>query len=177
MPMRAGTRVSPAPWSAGCRLIRVTWPGIRITNAVSAAGIITSHHRRLRDHPAFAAMQTEHERLHRFAARMLRAAAAAAPVSPDDFDHYVAARENMLFELDSLRREIRGFLGSRDTLTGAHRRLDLLAELRELLELSRRGSRPAASPSWTSIASRRSTTATAIASATSRGTAASSAWV
>jgi diguanylate cyclase len=93
----------------------------------------------LRDHPAFAAMQAEHERLHRFAARMLRAAATAAPVPPDDFDHYMAARDNLVFELDSLLREIRGLLGSRDSLTGAHRRLDLLAELRELLELSRRG--------------------------------------
>ncbi|MCU0975143.1 MAG: diguanylate cyclase [Steroidobacteraceae bacterium] len=93
----------------------------------------------LRDHPAFAVMAAEHERVHRVAARVMRTSAAGAPVAPGDFDEYVAARERLMLELDSLRHEIDGFLGSRDALTGAHRRLDLLGELRQCLELSRRG--------------------------------------
>lgn len=95
--------------------------------------------RELRDHPAFAAMALEHERVHRVAARVLRAAAAGAPVAPGDFDEYVEARQRLGLELDSLRRELSGLLERRDVLTGAHRRSDLLAELRELRELSRRG--------------------------------------
>jgi len=93
----------------------------------------------LRDHPAFVAMQVEHRRLHQFAARLLHAAATDVPTVPGDFDEYLGAREKLTLELDSLRHEIQGFLRNRDALTGAHRRLDLLAELRELLELSRRG--------------------------------------
>ena len=93
----------------------------------------------LRDHPAFAAMEAEHARMHRAAARLLRASVAGVPALPADFDEYLGASERLTFELDSLRHQIQGFLRSRDALTGAHRRLDLLAELHELRELSRRG--------------------------------------
>ena len=93
----------------------------------------------LRDHPAFAAMAAEHERVHRVAARAMRSTAAGAPVAPGDFDEYMGARERLLLELESLRHEIEGILENRDTLTGAHRRLDLLGELRNCLELCRRG--------------------------------------
>lgn len=93
----------------------------------------------LRDHPAFAAMAAEHARVHRAAARGLRSTAVGAPVEPDDFDDYIAARKRLMFELDSLLHEIGGILENRDALTGAFRRLDLLAELRHCLELSRRG--------------------------------------
>ena len=93
----------------------------------------------LRDHPTFAAMAVEHERLHRVAARVMRSTASGAPVAPQDFDEYVGARERLMLELDSLRHEIGVVLESRDTLTGAHRRFDLLGELRHCLDLSRRG--------------------------------------
>jgi len=90
-------------------------------------------------HPAFVAMQSEHERVHRAAARLLRACAAGVSVPQEDFDEYVHARGQLRLELESLCHELHGFLQNRDALTGAHRRLDLLAELREQLELSRRG--------------------------------------
>jgi diguanylate cyclase (GGDEF)-like protein len=93
---------------------------------------------KLRDHPSFAAMEAEHERLHRAAARMLRAVASAATVVSSDFDEYMKAQDQLHLELDSLRHEIEGFLSNRDTLTGAHRRVDLLADLRESHELARR---------------------------------------
>ena len=93
---------------------------------------------KLRDHPSFAAMEAEHERLHRAAARMLRAVAGDAPVVPGDFDEYIRAQDQLRLELDSLKHEIEGFLSNRDTLTGAHRRVDLLTDLRESHELARR---------------------------------------
>jgi len=92
---------------------------------------------KLREHPSFSAMEAEHERLHRAAARMLRASVTGT-IEPGDFDEYVSAQARLHLELDSLKHEIEGFLSNRDTLTGAHRRVDLLADLRESHELARR---------------------------------------
>jgi diguanylate cyclase (GGDEF)-like protein len=93
----------------------------------------------LRTHAAFLAMESEHRHMHAVATRMLRASAAGAPVAAADFDDYSAARQRLRIELDALRQAVAGLLGSRDPLTGAHRRTDLLVDLREALELARRG--------------------------------------
>lgn len=93
----------------------------------------------LRSHPAFAAMAKEHERVHRIAARIMRASAAGAPVATEDYDEYIGTRDRLTLELDCLRHEVRVQLENRDALTGALRRQDLLGELRHCLELSRRG--------------------------------------
>ena len=42
----------------------------------------------LRAHEAFAAMEVEHERMHRFAAELLRASAAGLRIAPDDYDRF-----------------------------------------------------------------------------------------
>jgi diguanylate cyclase (GGDEF)-like protein len=92
----------------------------------------------LRAHPAFLAMEAEHRRMHAVAARILRASAATGIVTEADFDEYSDARAKLRLELESLRQSIGGLLGNRDPLTGAHRRADLLADLREALALARR---------------------------------------
>lgn len=92
----------------------------------------------LTDHPSFIAMEAEHRRLHELAARILRSTLDGAAVQTGDFDAFMAASERLRLELDSLRHEIGGLLANRDALTGAHRRVDLLPELRESLELVRR---------------------------------------
>lgn len=92
----------------------------------------------LRDHPSFIAMEAEHRRLHEIAGRILRSTLGGAAVECGDFDGFMSCSERLRLELDSLRHEIKGLLANRDALTGAHRRLDLLPELRESLELVKR---------------------------------------
>lgn len=92
----------------------------------------------LRDHPSFVAMEAEHRRLHEIARRILRSTLDGAAVEPVDFDGFMSASERLRLELDSLRHELERLLANRDSLTGAHRRLDLLPELRESLELVKR---------------------------------------
>lgn len=92
----------------------------------------------LRDHPSFIAMESEHRRMHEIAGRILRSTLDGAAIEPGDFDAFMSASERLRIELDSLRHEVKGLLANRDTLTGAHRRLDLLPELRESLELVKR---------------------------------------
>jgi diguanylate cyclase len=90
------------------------------------------------EQPAFAAIEAEHKWLHQVAARMLREAAADAPIPCEDYDELVSGRKRLFRELDSLRRGIAGELRDRDALTGAYSRGDMLPALREWRELARR---------------------------------------
>jgi diguanylate cyclase (GGDEF)-like protein len=94
---------------------------------------------RLREQPAFAAIGTEHERLHHIAARLLRDVAADAPMIREDFEDLVSGSARLRLELDSLRNELEGALRNRDPLTGAYNRIEMLPELRELRALAQRG--------------------------------------
>ena len=96
-------------------------------------------HTELRDQRAYAAIETEHRRLHRVAARVLRASAVGGPVSADDYDELVAGSARMRLELDTLRHEVEAALHNRDPLTGALGRAEILPTLREASELARRG--------------------------------------
>jgi diguanylate cyclase (GGDEF)-like protein len=93
----------------------------------------------LRQQPAFAAIATEHRRLHRVAAKMLGEAARGVQITPADYAELVAGSKALRLELDSLRHEIQAALRNSDTLTGAYSRSELLPELREWRELVRRG--------------------------------------
>lgn len=88
--------------------------------------------------PAFEAIGTEHERLHRIAARLLRMLAAGTPITREDFDGLVEASARLRRALDSLMEQIRAALRNRDALTGAYARSEMLPELRQLHELARR---------------------------------------
>jgi diguanylate cyclase (GGDEF)-like protein len=90
------------------------------------------------EEPAFAAIEAEHKRLHRVAARLLRQAVAGVPIARDDYDDLVTAGERLHLELDSLRHEVAGALRNRDALTGAYGRAEILPALREWRELGRR---------------------------------------
>lgn len=90
-------------------------------------------------HPAFAAVGTEHESLHRIAAQLLRDLVADAPIVREDFDDLVAVSAQLRRKLEYLRQKINDALRSRDALTGAYGRVEMLPELREWLELAQRG--------------------------------------
>jgi len=93
----------------------------------------------LEDHPAFEAIGVEHLRLHLIAARLLRDAVAGAAIVRQDYEDFVAGSARLHLQLESLRHEIAGAIGSRDALTGAFSRLDMLPELRDWCELAKRG--------------------------------------
>ena len=95
----------------------------------------------LREHPVFAAIGTEHERLHWIAARMLREVAAEAPIARADFEDLVATSARLRLELETMRHEIERALRNRDALTGAYGRLEMLQELREWRALAKQGVR------------------------------------
>lgn len=92
----------------------------------------------LRQHPAFAAIEAEHVRVHFIAARILRAAAANDPIRREDYDELAACSARLRLELDSLRHEVQAALRSSDPLTGAYGRVEILPALREASELARR---------------------------------------
>ena len=90
------------------------------------------------EEPAFAAIETEHKRLHRIAARLLREATAASPIVREDYDDLVTGGERLHLELESLMHEVAGALRNRDALTGAYGRGEILPALSEWRELARR---------------------------------------
>jgi diguanylate cyclase (GGDEF)-like protein len=96
------------------------------------------HSADLRRQDTFAAMEAEHECVHRVGAQLLRAAAGRQRIAPEAYDELVSVSGRMRRELDSLRHEIQDILRSSDALTGAHGRARLLPELRAWRELARR---------------------------------------
>jgi len=89
--------------------------------------------------PAFAAVGTEHECLHRIAAQLLREVATDAPIAGADFERLIKGSARLRLEVDSLRQKIQGALLNRDALTGAYGRAEMLPELRAWHELAQRG--------------------------------------
>jgi len=96
----------------------------------------------LRDHEVFAAMEVEHERMHRFAAELLRASAAGLRIAPDDYDDFANAIDRLRLEIHTLQRELEESLVHHDSLTGAESRLDMLTRLGEMRELGKRRHQP-----------------------------------
>jgi diguanylate cyclase (GGDEF)-like protein len=92
----------------------------------------------LREQPSFAAIGSEHVRLHGLAANVLCVAAAGAQVHASQYDALVACGTQLRLELETLRHEIETALRDRDAVTGAFGRVEILPALRESCELVRR---------------------------------------
>jgi diguanylate cyclase (GGDEF)-like protein len=92
----------------------------------------------LREQPSFVAIESEHVRLHRLAARVLSEAANGSDVRTSDYDELVACGSQLRLELETLRHEIETALRDRDAVTGAFGRVEILPALREAGELVRR---------------------------------------
>ena len=93
----------------------------------------------LRDHPAFKAIGTEHRRMHQVASRLLLASVNESLGAPQDYDNFINFTDRLRLEIYSLKHEIEELINTRDTLTGAENRFNMLSRLRELLELVKRG--------------------------------------
>jgi diguanylate cyclase (GGDEF)-like protein len=85
----------------------------------------------LRQHPGFAAIEEEHHRMHRLAAKLLGSLDDGRPVSAIDFDAFAHALESLRLQIFTLRGDMENALYSLDELTGAGNRLGMLGVLRE----------------------------------------------
>lgn len=84
----------------------------------------------LRDAATFAAIGVEHRQVHQVATGILRDIAAGRPVRRAEFDELLDSGLRLRAELDQLKRELQAALRSRDALTGAYDREQVLPELR-----------------------------------------------
>ena len=100
-------------------------------------------HRELPGRSPYSAIEAEHERLHRLAARVLRETASDGGISRESFDDFVAGSERLRLELDSLHHELEAALHNCDPVTGAYARVEILPVLREARELALRDVQPA----------------------------------
>lgn len=91
----------------------------------------------LKGFPGFAEIGFEHERMHRFAASLLRSSLDGMPISIKDYEHFVSALKRLRLEILSVQRELQGALFNLDPLTGIPSRVEMLSKLREQQELVR----------------------------------------
>jgi diguanylate cyclase (GGDEF)-like protein len=95
--------------------------------------------RDLKERPQVASVAAEHALLHELAAGVLREMAARQAISCESFDRFMDCSGRLRGELDSLRHDLAAALRSRDSLTGAYRRSEILPALHEAHELVGRG--------------------------------------
>lgn len=92
----------------------------------------------LNQYPGFAEIGLEHERMHQYAASLLRASRDGVPISIRDFERFVTALKRLHLEISTVQREIEGTLFNLDPLTGTPSRMGMLTKLREQQEFVRR---------------------------------------
>ena len=96
----------------------------------------------LRGRPEYASIEAAHRRLHRLAAQLLLEMAGRESVSIGAFDQFVAESHGCASSSIRCATRCRSALRSRDALTGAYRRIEILPALREARELGARGVQP-----------------------------------
>ena len=92
----------------------------------------------LSQHPAFVAVEVEHERMHEEAAHLLEKSHAGEQVSVRDYERFNSAMTRVRAEILGLIRELDEGLTSLDPLTGATGRVSMLTRLRAELALVKR---------------------------------------
>lgn len=86
----------------------------------------------VRPEPTFAAIGVEHQRVHQVAMGILQEISAGRPVGREAFDELMACSMRLRREMDLFRRELLFALKSRDALTGAYGRDQVMPELSRL---------------------------------------------
>jgi len=89
----------------------------------------------LRKHPGFIAIETEHERIHRIAAKLLITESICETISPLEYDNFNYSITNLRLQLQTLKHEMEDLLYNHDSLTHAYSRIGILTKLRELQDL------------------------------------------
>jgi diguanylate cyclase (GGDEF)-like protein len=96
----------------------------------------------LRVRPQYTPIESGHRRLHELAAEVLSELTDRDSIAAATFDRFVEQSVRLRVDLDSLRNDMVVALRSRDYVTGAYRRLEVLPALREARELAIRGVQP-----------------------------------
>jgi diguanylate cyclase (GGDEF)-like protein len=90
-------------------------------------------------HPGFAEIGLEHERMHQYAASLLRMSVDGVAISITDYEQFVTTLKRLSLEISSVRHELERALFNLDPLTGTPNRVEMLSKLREQQEFVRRG--------------------------------------
>ncbi len=94
---------------------------------------------KLKDHPGFNALGTEHERVHQHAIDLIQLEGSGTTINILEFEKFNNSLCSMRLQLQTMKRELEELLYNRDSLTHAHTRTGMLTKLRELQELVKRG--------------------------------------
>lgn len=92
----------------------------------------------LKNHPGYAEIGLEHERMHQYATSLLRASMQNVPISFRDYERFLTALKRLKLEIATVQNELQTALFNLDPLTGTPSRVGMLSSLREQLELVRR---------------------------------------
>ncbi len=89
-------------------------------------------------HSGFIAIETEHERMHRLAAKLLIKKSTGEAISFIDYENFSNSINNLRLQLQTLKYELEDLLYNHDPLTRACTRIGMLTKLHELQELVKR---------------------------------------
>jgi diguanylate cyclase len=92
----------------------------------------------LEGHPGFVEIGLEHQRMHQFAASLLRSTVDGVPISISDYERFVSTMKLLRLEITTIRRELEDSLFNLDPLTGTPSRSGMLTKLRAERELVKR---------------------------------------
>lgn len=93
---------------------------------------------KIQQHLGLVALGNEHFHVHEISRQLLKTVDNGGTVTPPDYDEFANALERMRLEINALSREFNELLYSRDALTGAINRVNLLQDLREQQSLVKR---------------------------------------
>lgn len=93
---------------------------------------------KLREHPAFSAIEKEHRCMHTDASRLLLDLEEYGTIPADSYDRFANSLKRLRLEINTLKKELQDTLYNLDSLTGANSRIGMLTHLREQRELVRR---------------------------------------
>lgn len=93
---------------------------------------------KLRTHPGFIAIETEHKNMHHMAAKLLQMGASDTAITSLDFDNFANVVERLRLQIYTLKHELEDSLYNLDSLTGANNRIGMLTKLREQQDLVKR---------------------------------------
>lgn len=86
---------------------------------------------KLSEHPGFIALGEEHKKMHQEAGKLLITIDRGGVIAPYDYDNFANALQRLQLEISALQRELHEMIYTRDALTGAVNRINMLPFLRE----------------------------------------------
>lgn len=89
-------------------------------------------------HPGAGEIETKHEQMHQYAARMLRIAAQGEAIPLEEYHRFLNAMKNLRLEIATVQRDLGEALHHLDPLTGTPSRTGMLSKLREQHALATR---------------------------------------